>query len=169
VSNHRELPGIIGKICAAGNVLHIAEPSIRELGMSSAQTALNVLERSDVPVGQQVRRQWRTAGSHAVTGPSVVQEPPSDGLGCVERKSACFTSSGPSSWDSSPASSPGRSGADHMGLLATTVVGIVGSVIGGFIGRLIKRPEPGTTFHPAGFLMSIVGAVVLLFVLRLVG
>ena len=60
-------------------------------------------------------------------------------------------------------------GADHMGLLATTVVGIVGAVIGSFIGRLIKRPEPGTTFHPAGFLMSIVGAMVLLFVLRLVG
>jgi len=60
-------------------------------------------------------------------------------------------------------------GADHMGVLATTAVGIVGSVIGGFLGRLIKRPEPGATFHPAGFLMSIVGAVVLLLVLRLFG
>ena len=50
-----------------------------------------------------------------------------------------------------------------------TAVGIVGSVIGGFLGRLIKRPEPGATFHPAGFLMSIVGAVVLLLALRLFG
>ena len=60
-------------------------------------------------------------------------------------------------------------GADHMGFIATTVVGIVGSVIGGFIGRLIKKPEPGATFHPAGFLMSIVGAIVLLLLLRAAG
>ena len=60
-------------------------------------------------------------------------------------------------------------GADHMGLIATTAVGIVGSVVGGFIGRAINKPEPGATFHPAGFLMSIVGAVVLLLLLRFVG
>ena len=59
-------------------------------------------------------------------------------------------------------------GADHMGLIGTTAVGIVGSVIGGFIGRLIKQPEPGATFHAAGFVMSVVGAVVLLLLLRLV-
>jgi uncharacterized membrane protein YeaQ/YmgE (transglycosylase-associated protein family) len=57
-------------------------------------------------------------------------------------------------------------GADHMGFIMTSLLGIVGSVIGGYIGRLINKPEPGATFHPAGFLMSIVGAVVLLFVLR---
>ena len=60
-------------------------------------------------------------------------------------------------------------GVDHMGFIATTAVGIVGSVIGGFIGGLIKKPEPGSKFHPAGFLMSIVGAVVLLLALRLFG
>jgi len=60
-------------------------------------------------------------------------------------------------------------GADHMGFIATTLVGIVGSVVGGFIGRLINKPEPGATFHPAGFVMSIVGAVVLLLLLRLAG
>jgi len=59
-------------------------------------------------------------------------------------------------------------GADHMGFIATTVVGIVGSVIGGLIGRLFKKPAPGAKFHPAGFIMSIVGAVVLLIVLRMV-
>ncbi|HMH49355.1 MAG TPA: GlsB/YeaQ/YmgE family stress response membrane protein [Candidatus Acidoferrum sp.] len=59
-------------------------------------------------------------------------------------------------------------GVDHMGFIATTVVGIVGSVIGGFIGNLIKRPEPGSKFHPAGFLLSIVGAIVLLWLLRFV-
>ena len=55
-----------------------------------------------------------------------------------------------------------------MGLIATTVVGIVGSVIGGLIGSVISRPASGAKFHPAGFIMSIVGAVVLLFLLRLV-
>lgn len=57
-------------------------------------------------------------------------------------------------------------GADQMGFIATTAVGIVGSVIGGFIGRLIHKPEPDAKFHPAGFLMSIVGAIVLLLILR---
>ena len=59
-------------------------------------------------------------------------------------------------------------GADHMGLIATTAVGIVGSIIGGYIGHLIHKPAPGARFHPAGFLMSIVGAIVLLLVLRFV-
>ncbi len=58
-------------------------------------------------------------------------------------------------------------GADHMGFLATTGVGIAGSVIGGLIGRLIKKPADGASFHTAGFLMSIVGAVLLLLGLRL--
>lgn len=59
-------------------------------------------------------------------------------------------------------------GIDHMGFVATTLVGIIGSVIGGFIGNAIRRPAPGATFHPAGFLMSIVGAIVLLLILRMV-
>ena len=59
-------------------------------------------------------------------------------------------------------------GGDQMGLIATTVVGVVGSVLGGYAGRLIKKPEPGAAFHPAGFLMSIVGAIVVLLVWRMV-
>ena len=51
-------------------------------------------------------------------------------------------------------------GGDQMGLIATTIVGVVGSVVGGFLGGLIKKPEPGASFHPAGFIMSLVGAVV---------
>ena len=58
-------------------------------------------------------------------------------------------------------------GSDQMGFIATTAVGIVGSLIGGFAGTLIHKPEPGAKFHPAGFLMSIVGAIVLLLVLSL--
>ena len=60
-------------------------------------------------------------------------------------------------------------GADRMGFLATTIVGIVGSIVGGFIGSVLKRPEPGATFHPAGFAMSVVGAVVLLLAWRMIG
>ena len=59
-------------------------------------------------------------------------------------------------------------GADHMGIIATTVVGIIGSFIGGWIGGMIKKPAEGAKFHPAGFLMSIVGAIVLLLVLRMI-
>jgi uncharacterized membrane protein YeaQ/YmgE (transglycosylase-associated protein family) len=57
-------------------------------------------------------------------------------------------------------------GVDSMGIIATTIVGIVGSVIGGLIGRAISTPEPGSKFHTAGFIMSIVGAIVLLLILR---
>ncbi|MGC8492308.1 MAG: GlsB/YeaQ/YmgE family stress response membrane protein [Syntrophobacteraceae bacterium] len=57
-------------------------------------------------------------------------------------------------------------GADHMGIIATTVVGIVGGFIGGVIGHIIKKPEPGAKFHPAGFFLSIVGAIVLLVISR---
>ncbi len=60
-------------------------------------------------------------------------------------------------------------GADHMGIVATTLLGIVGSVVGGFIGRLVKKPQPGAPFHPAGFLLSIVGAIVVLLLWRMVG
>jgi uncharacterized membrane protein YeaQ/YmgE (transglycosylase-associated protein family) len=56
-------------------------------------------------------------------------------------------------------------GASHFGFIGTTLVGIVGSVIGGFIARLFSKPADGALFHPAGFLMSIVGALVLLFIL----
>ena len=59
-------------------------------------------------------------------------------------------------------------GADHIGLALTIVVGIAGSWLGGFLGSLISKPAEGAKFHPAGFLMSIVGAAVLLLLLRMV-
>lgn len=59
-------------------------------------------------------------------------------------------------------------GADHMGFFLTTIVGIVGSIIGGFIGTLFKKPAPGQKFHTAGFLMSIVGAIILIYLLRFI-
>lgn len=59
-------------------------------------------------------------------------------------------------------------GADKMGFLATTILGILGSVVGGLLGRVISKPKEGSTFHPAGFFLSILGAIVLLVVWRFV-
>jgi uncharacterized membrane protein YeaQ/YmgE (transglycosylase-associated protein family) len=53
-----------------------------------------------------------------------------------------------------------------MGFIATTAVGVLGSVVGGFIGGLMSKPAAGSTFNRAGFFMSIVGAIVLLIVWR---
>ena len=59
-------------------------------------------------------------------------------------------------------------GMDHMGFIMTSLVGIGGSLLGGFIGGLVKRPADGQMFHPAGFIMSIIGAIILLFLLRMI-
>ena len=53
-------------------------------------------------------------------------------------------------------------GAQNMGILMTGVLGIVGSFVGGFIARIFSRPPEGTPFHAAGILLSIVGAVIVL-------
>jgi uncharacterized membrane protein YeaQ/YmgE (transglycosylase-associated protein family) len=52
----------------------------------------------------------------------------------------------------------------HMGFLMTTGLGIVGSIVGGLIARIFSRPKDGAMFHPAGFILSIIGAVVTLWV-----
>jgi uncharacterized membrane protein YeaQ/YmgE (transglycosylase-associated protein family) len=59
-------------------------------------------------------------------------------------------------------------GADHIGMIATTLLGILGSVVGGLIARTFSKPAPGSKFHAAGFLMSIVGAIVLLVLWRFI-
>jgi uncharacterized membrane protein YeaQ/YmgE (transglycosylase-associated protein family) len=55
-------------------------------------------------------------------------------------------------------------GAQHLGFWKAALIGIGGSIVGGLIGRLFSKPEPGTSFHAAGFFMSIIGALILLFV-----
>jgi len=57
-------------------------------------------------------------------------------------------------------------GVDHMGFWMTSLIGIGGSLVGGFIGSLISKPVSGSMFHPAGFIMSIVGALILLWSLE---
>ena len=55
-------------------------------------------------------------------------------------------------------------GAVNLGFIMTTLLGIGGSFVGGLIGRLFSKPQPGAPFHPAGFIMSIVGALILIYV-----
>jgi uncharacterized membrane protein YeaQ/YmgE (transglycosylase-associated protein family) len=54
-------------------------------------------------------------------------------------------------------------GAQSMGFWATSAVGIIGSLVGGLIGGFVWR-SPDRTFHPAGFVLSIVGALVVLWI-----
>lgn len=54
-------------------------------------------------------------------------------------------------------------GVNAMGMLMTTVLGIVGSLVGGFIGGLVSKPKEGARFHPAGLILSIIGAIIVLF------
>ncbi|MBQ6807650.1 MAG: GlsB/YeaQ/YmgE family stress response membrane protein [Firmicutes bacterium] len=55
----------------------------------------------------------------------------------------------------------------RMGLIANIIVGIVGSVIGGWLGDVlnIANVQAGFTFR--GIAMAVLGAVLLLFVLNL--
>jgi len=48
-------------------------------------------------------------------------------------------------------------GVQHLGFVATTLLGIGGSIVGGLIARLFSKPAPGSSFHPAGLIMSIIG------------
>jgi uncharacterized membrane protein YeaQ/YmgE (transglycosylase-associated protein family) len=52
-------------------------------------------------------------------------------------------------------------GAQSMGWIMTSVIGIAGSLVGGFVSSLIWKSADGK-FHPAGFVMSILGALVVL-------
>jgi uncharacterized membrane protein YeaQ/YmgE (transglycosylase-associated protein family) len=62
---------------------------------------------------------------------------------------------------------PGR---DPMGILGTILLGIIGSFVGGFIWNLIQfhRLAPHK-FHTVGIIGSILGAILVLLVLRLTG
>jgi uncharacterized membrane protein YeaQ/YmgE (transglycosylase-associated protein family) len=55
-------------------------------------------------------------------------------------------------------------GHDPGGFVVTILLGIAGAVVGGFLGRAIGLYQEG---QPAGFVMSVVGAVVLLYGYRM--
>jgi uncharacterized membrane protein YeaQ/YmgE (transglycosylase-associated protein family) len=61
---------------------------------------------------------------------------------------------------------PGR---QNMGLLATTLLGIVGSFVGGLIGSLFRRDGRLFDLHPSGILMSVLGAIVVLLLVGAAG
>lgn len=56
---------------------------------------------------------------------------------------------------------PGR---DPGGIIVTILLGIAGAVLGGFIGRAMGLYGPG---EAAGFVMSLLGAIVLLLLYRM--
>jgi len=57
------------------------------------------------------------------------------------------------------------SGSDPMGWTATLLLGVAGSVLGGFIGNLLFGAE-ASGFQPAGFFISLIAAILLLVVVR---
>jgi uncharacterized membrane protein YeaQ/YmgE (transglycosylase-associated protein family) len=62
---------------------------------------------------------------------------------------------------------PGR---DNIGFIGTTLLGIVGSFVGGFLWELVEYHTIETShFQAVGIIGSIIGAVVVLLILRLTG
>jgi uncharacterized membrane protein YeaQ/YmgE (transglycosylase-associated protein family) len=56
---------------------------------------------------------------------------------------------------------PGR---QHMGLIATTLLGIAGSFIGGFIAAIFSSQRRILDLSTTGFFGSLIGALLLLFI-----
>lgn len=54
-------------------------------------------------------------------------------------------------------------GKDPGGFLATVAIGIVGAIIGGFLGRLLGMYGEG---DPVGFIMAVIGAMLFLWLYR---
>jgi uncharacterized membrane protein YeaQ/YmgE (transglycosylase-associated protein family) len=57
---------------------------------------------------------------------------------------------------------PGR---DPGGCIITILIGIAGAFIAGYLGRAVGWYQPG---QPAGFIASVIGAMVLLLIYRLI-
>ncbi|AHV94385.1 GlsB/YeaQ/YmgE family stress response membrane protein [Bordetella holmesii] len=56
-------------------------------------------------------------------------------------------------------------GDQSMGIIMTTILGIVGSVVAGYLGQSLGWYAPG---EPAGWIASVVGAIIVLFVVGLI-
>lgn len=56
-------------------------------------------------------------------------------------------------------------GDQPMGIVMTTILGIIGSVVAGFLGRQLGWYHDG---EPAGWIASVVGAIIVLFVVGLI-
>ena len=51
----------------------------------------------------------------------------------------------------------------HLSITWTVVLGIVGSIIGGAVTHLFYPPSAGGRFHPGGLIVSILGAILVLY------
>ena len=58
-------------------------------------------------------------------------------------------------------------GVDAMGFWMTAGLGILGSIVGGLASRIFSKPADGSMFHPAGILLSIIGAIIVLYVAKM--
>ncbi len=58
-----------------------------------------------------------------------------------------------------------KPGNDSMGFIMTTVLGIVGALVGGFMGRVFGIYAPD---EPAGFIASVIGAIIVLALVKAV-
>jgi uncharacterized membrane protein YeaQ/YmgE (transglycosylase-associated protein family) len=58
-------------------------------------------------------------------------------------------------------------GKDTMSWIATLLLGVAGSILGGLVSWAIWGTDE-TGFRPAGFVFSLIGAIILLLVLRAV-
>ena len=47
-------------------------------------------------------------------------------------------------------------------VIETIIIGLIGSIVGGLIARIFSKPAEGSSFHPAGFILSIIGAILIL-------
>lgn len=59
-------------------------------------------------------------------------------------------------------------GKDTMSLVATLLLGVAGSILGGLVSWAIWGAEERTGFQPAGLVLSLIGAILLLWVWRAV-
>ena len=58
-------------------------------------------------------------------------------------------------------------GKQSMGLVATTILGMIGSLVGGLIGSAFNRGGDGGMLQPAGLILSVLGAFAVLFLYSL--
>ncbi|MFD4839044.1 GlsB/YeaQ/YmgE family stress response membrane protein [Achromobacter sp. NPDC058515] len=56
-------------------------------------------------------------------------------------------------------------GDQNMGIIMTTILGIIGAVVAGFLGQSLGWYAAG---EPAGWIGSVVGAIIVLFVVGLI-
>ncbi|MFY0476555.1 GlsB/YeaQ/YmgE family stress response membrane protein [Achromobacter marplatensis] len=56
-------------------------------------------------------------------------------------------------------------GDQNMGIIMTTILGIIGAVVAGFLGQTMGWYAEG---EPAGWIASVVGAIIVLFVVGMI-